>query len=75
MSGKVTAHELICVYIAGGIFEIIGILVTIDALIDTGQGMSFTPERWAKWRGPAFIITGIVLGFIGNVESIYVGKV
>ena len=47
---KATTSELTCTYIAGGIFEIVGILVTVDALIDTGQGIGFTPSRWAKWR-------------------------
>jgi hypothetical protein len=70
--GKATASELTCAYIAAGVFEIVGILVTVDALIEPRppQGIVFTPGFWAKWRGPAFIITGIVLGCLGNIESL-----
>jgi hypothetical protein len=67
----ITAHELTCTYIAAGFFEFAGILVTVDALIDTGQGVAYTPGRWAKWRGPAFIIGGIVLGCLGNIKSLH----
>jgi hypothetical protein len=50
-------------------FEFVGIVVTVDALIDSRQGMFWMPERWAKWRGPAFIIGGIILGGLGNIQS------
>lgn len=71
--GKATACELTCAYIAAGVFEIVGILITVHALIEPRppQGMVFTPGFWAKWRGPAFIITGIVLGCLGNIESLH----
>jgi hypothetical protein len=70
--GRVTVSELTWVYIAAGVFELVGILVTVDALIDSRQGMFWTPEHWAKWRGPAFIVGGIILGGLGNIESLHI---
>jgi hypothetical protein len=69
--GKATTSELTCAYIAGGIFEIVGIFVTVDALIDTGQGLAFTPEGWAKWRGPALLICGILLGLLATIAWLH----
>jgi len=67
--GRVTVSQLTWVYIAACVFEVVGILVTVDFLIDSRQGMAWTPERWAKWRGPAFIVAGIILGCLGNIQS------
>jgi hypothetical protein len=44
--GKASTSELTCAYTAGGFFEIVGILVTVDALIP-GGGMAWFPEGWA----------------------------
>lgn len=69
--GMATTSELTCAYIAGGIFEIVGILVTVDALIPS-QGLAWFPEGWAKWRGPAFLIGGIVLGLLATIAWLHV---
>ncbi len=73
--GRVTVSELTWMYIAAGVFEFVGILVTVDALIDSRQGMAWMPVRWAKWRGPAFIIVGIILGCLGNIQSAHMQAV
>ncbi len=70
-AGYLTARELTCLYIAAGVFEFFGILITVDAIIDTKQGAAFTPGPWAKWRGPALIVGGIALGVLGNIESLH----
>ncbi|BBX97873.1 hypothetical protein MLAC_31670 [Mycobacterium lacus] len=67
---RVTANPLVCTYIACGFFEIIGIVTTVQALINTYHWTGEPPQGWAKYRGPAFITAGIALGFIGNVKSI-----
>jgi len=69
--GNATTPDLMWTYAAAGAFEVVGILVTVDALIDTGQGLLYTPGRWAKWRGPAFIIGGIVLGCSASIASLH----
>jgi hypothetical protein len=68
--GKATSSELTCAYIAGGIFEIVGIMVTVDALI-ASQGLGWPPKGWAKWRGPSFIIGGIVLGLLATIAWLH----
>jgi hypothetical protein len=68
--GKASTSELTCAYIAGGIFEIAGILVTVDALIP-GGGVAWFPEGWAKWRGAAFLIGGMVLGLLATIAWLH----
>ena len=43
--GKVTSRDPVCTYIAGAVFEIVGIWVTAEALID-----SFYGDRRIEWR-------------------------
>ena len=71
-STRASANQQICTYIAGGFFEIIGIVTTVEALIFRYDGTAGPPKGWDKYRGPAFIFPGIALGFIGNVKSISV---
>lgn len=69
---KATYNQQVCIYIASAFMEIIGILTTVEGLIHRFDGTAGPPEGWAKIRGPAFIIAGIALGFVGNVQSISV---
>lgn len=71
-STRVTFNQLVCTYIAGGFFEVIGILTTVEGLVPHFDGTLGPPKGWPKVRGPVFIIAGIALGFIGNVKSISV---
>ena len=68
--GKASSSELTCAYIAGGIFEIVGILVTVDALIPS-ESLAWSPKGWTKWRGPAFLIGGVVFGLLATIAWLH----
>jgi len=70
--GKATTWELTCTYIAGSVFEIVGILVTLKDVVSISWTGKLLTARWAKWRGPTFLIGGIVLGLLGNIAWLHI---
>jgi len=48
--GKVPTRDLTSTYIAGSVFEIIGIWGTAEALIFNFDGTASAPDCWAKSR-------------------------
>jgi hypothetical protein len=67
---KATTSELTCTYIAGSVFEIVGILVTVTQL-HLSWALTDLTGRWAKWRGPAFLICGILLGLFATIAWLH----
>ena len=68
---KATTGELTCTYIAGGVFEIVGILVTVTQLQISWAGTDLT-GRWAKLRGPTVLICGILLGLLATIAWLHI---
>jgi hypothetical protein len=71
VGGKVTTLALTFTYIAGAMFEVIGIWVTVDEVLVMWDGTARTAEGWSRLRGPLFIVTGILLGLVGNIASLH----
>jgi hypothetical protein len=69
-SDNATTCELTCTYIVGSIFEIVGVLVTVTQLMISWAGTEIT-GTWAKARGPAFLIIGILLGLFANIAWLH----
>jgi hypothetical protein len=67
---KATTSELTCTYIAGSVFEIVGVLVTVTQLHISWTGKDIT-GRWAKSRGPAILICGILLGLFATIAWLH----
>jgi hypothetical protein len=65
--GNAPTRDLACTYIAGAVFEIIGIWATAEALIFNFDGTGSTPEGWTNLRGPLLIVGGVILGLVGNL--------
>jgi hypothetical protein len=69
--GNATTGELTCTYIAGGAFEIVGVLVTLKDVVDVSWTGKILTTRWAGWRGPAFLIGGILLGLLATIAWLH----
>jgi hypothetical protein len=67
--GKVPTLDLACAYVAGAVFEVVGIWVTAEALIDRFDDTGEIPQGWVKLRGPLFIVGGVVLGLVVSLVS------
>lgn len=68
---------IIIAYVIGALFEVLGIVLTVNVIIEdrhNGTVVIDHPHGWRKWRGPAVIGFGIVIGLAGNIASLWVNS-
>jgi hypothetical protein len=69
--GSVPTRDLTGTYVAGAVFELVGIWATAEALIFNFDGGASVPDGWAKLRGPLLIVSGVIVGLVGNLAWLH----
>jgi uncharacterized membrane protein HdeD (DUF308 family) len=64
-------EELTSSYIAGGVLGIAGVLTTVNDVSQVSWAGTILSHGWTKWRGPTFLIAGMLLELVSTIAWLH----
>lgn len=65
---------ILSIYVIACLLELLGIKLTVGIFVRDRNDGTFVieaPEGWRAARGPILIASGVIVGLIGNVVSLF----